>query len=170
MLQSYDLKVNEDDDSYPKDVTNVYAQNQYCGEWNNKRIASVQGDKYECVAFDSKKDHCTELTIIDVSLKPLKMGNLREVFHVKIGERVMLTTNIDVSDGLTNGAVRTVKYVITEEITKMVKAILVEFANTDVRQEAMSKSLYKHINSKAVPICKTQAIFPVNGKTSFQAS
>ena len=82
----------------------------------------------------------------------------------------MLTTNIDVSDGLTNGAVGTVKYVITEEITKRVKAILVEFDNTHVRQEAKSKSLYKHINSKAVPIFKTQAIFPVNGKTSFQAS
>ena len=62
------------------------------------------------------------------------------------------------------------KYVITEEITKRVKAILVEVDNTDVRQEAKSKSLYKHINSKAVLIFKTQAIFPVYGKTSFQAS
>ena len=63
-----------------------------------------------------------------------------------------------------------VKYVITEEVTKRVNAILVEFDNTDVRQEAKSKSLYKHINSKAVPIFKTQAVFPVYGKTSFQAS
>ena len=82
----------------------------------------------------------------------------------------MLTTNTDVSDGLTNGAVGTVKYVITKEITRRFKAILVEFDNTDVRQEAKSKSLYKPINSKALPIFKTQAIFPVNGKTSFQAS
>ena len=154
----------------PKDVTHVYAQNHYCHEWNNKRITSLQGDKYECVAFPSKKDHCTELTTIDVSLKPQKAGNLRKVLHVKVGARVMLTTNIDVSDGLTNCAVGTVKYVITKGITKRVKVILVEFDNTDVRQEANSKSLYKHINSKAVPICKTQAIFPVNGKTSFQAS
>ena len=79
----------------------------------------------------------------------------------------MLTTNIVVNDGLTNGAVGTVKYVITEEITKRVKVILVEFDNTDVRQEASSKSLYKHINSKAVPKCKSQAIFPVNGKIKF---
>ena len=82
----------------------------------------------------------------------------------------MLTTNIDVSDGLTNGTVGTVKYVITAEITKRVKVILVEFDDRDVGQEAKSKSLYKHINSKAVPICKKQAIFPVHGKTSFQAS
>ena len=46
------------------------------------------------------------------------MGNLRKVLHVKVGARVMITTNIDISDGLTNGAVRTVKYVITEEITE----------------------------------------------------
>ena len=48
-------------------------------------------------------------TTIDVSLKPQKMGNLRKVLHVKVGARVMLTTNIDVSDGLSNGAVGTVK-------------------------------------------------------------
>ena len=82
----------------------------------------------------------------------------------------MLTTNIDISDGLTNGAVGTVKYVITKEITKRVKVILVEFDNTDVGQEAKSNSQYKHINNKAVPIYKIQAIFPVHGKTSCQVS
>ena len=170
MLQGCELQVSEDDDSYPKDVTHVYAQNHYCNEWNNKRITSLQGDKYECVAFDSKNDHCTELTTIDDPLKPQKTGNLRKVLHINVGERVMLTTNIDVSDGIPNGAMGTVKYVITEEITKRVKAILMELDNTDVGQEAKSKSLYKHINIKAVPRFKTQAIFPVNGKTSFQAS
>ena len=44
------------------------------------------------------------------------------VAHVKVGARVILKTNIDVSDGLINCAVGTVKYVITEEITKRVKA------------------------------------------------
>ena len=89
---------------------------------------------------------------------------------MKAGARGMLTTNIDVCNGLTNGTVGTVKYVITEEITKRVKVILVEYDNRDVGQDAKSQSLYKHINSKAVPICKRQAIFPVHGKTSFQAS
>ena len=103
-------------------------------------------------------------------MKPKKTGNLRKVLHVKVGARVMLTTSIDVSYRLSDGAVGTLKYVITEEITKRVKFILMEFDNKDVGQEAKSKSLYKHINSKAVPIFKTQAIFPVNGKTSFQPS
>ena len=159
MLQGCELKVNEDDDSYAKDVTHIYAQNQYCNEWNKKRITSFQGDKYECVAFDSKKDHCTWLTTIDVSLKPQKTGNLRKVLHMKVGARVMLTTNIDVSDGLNNGVVGTVKYVTTEEVTKRVKAILVKFDNTDVRQEAESKSLYEHINSKLYQYLKDKQYF-----------
>ena len=170
MLQGCELQVNEDHDCYPKDVTHVYTQNHYCDEWNNKRITSFQGDTYECVAFDSKKDHCTELKTIDISLKPQKMGNLRKMLHVKVGARIMLTTNIDVSHGLINDAVGTVTYVITEEITKWVKVILVKFDNRDVGQEAKSNSRYKHINSKAVPIYKTQAIFPVHGKTSCKAS
>ena len=52
----------------------------------------------------------------------------------------MLTTNIDVSDGLTNGTVGTVKYVIIEEITMRVKVILVQFDTRDVGKEAKSKS------------------------------
>ena len=73
MLQGCELQVNEDHGCYPKDGTHVYAQKHYCDERNNKRITSLQGDTYECVAFDSKKDHCTELTTIDISLKPQKM-------------------------------------------------------------------------------------------------
>ena len=90
MLQVCELQVSEDDDSYPKDVTHVYAQNHYFNEWNNKRITSLQVGKYECVAFDSKKDHCTELTTIDVQLKPQKTGNLRKVLHVKVGQELCL--------------------------------------------------------------------------------
>ena len=37
-------------------------------------------------------------------LNPHLTGNLLTVFQFKIGARVMITTNIDVSDGLTNGA------------------------------------------------------------------
>ena len=73
----------------------------YCSrEYQASTRLSQQYEKstpntYECVAFDSKKDDYTELTTIDVSLKPQKTGNLRKVLHVKVGARVMLTTNIN---------------------------------------------------------------------------
>ena len=80
MPQGCELQVSEDHDCYPKVVTHVYAQNHYCNELNNERITSLQGGKYECVAFDSKKDLCRELITIDVPLKPQKTGNLRKLY------------------------------------------------------------------------------------------
>ena len=39
---------------------------------------------------------------------PCETGNLQKVLTVKINARVMITMNIDVADGLTNGAMGTV--------------------------------------------------------------
>ena len=89
-------------------------------------------------------------------------NELREYYitlGVNVGARVMLTTHIDVSDGLTHGAMGTVADIITEQITGEMKAILVEFDNYNVGYEAMCRSLYTYINQNAVPIKKVQACF-----------
>ena len=41
-------------------------------------------------------------------INPCETGNLQKVLMVNINARVMITTNIDVSNGLTNGAIGTV--------------------------------------------------------------
>ena len=46
---------------------------------------------------------------------PCKMGNQQKVLTVKINARVMITTNIDVTDGLTNGAMGTVTNVVIDQ-------------------------------------------------------
>ena len=56
------------------------------------------------IATDSKKDDCTELANVTRPTNPCETGNLQEVLTVKINARVMITMNIDVADGLTNGA------------------------------------------------------------------
>ena len=48
---------------------------------------------------------------------PHEIGNLRQVITVKINARVMITTNIDVTDGLTNGAMGTVTNEVIDERT-----------------------------------------------------
>ena len=83
----------------------------------------------------------------------------------------MLTTNIDVSNGLTNGAVGTVANIITDDITGEMKTILVEFDNDNVGCKAKCRSLYRYSNHNAVPIEKVQVTFPVNrAKQSLQAT
>ena len=54
------------------------------------------------------------------------------VTTVKINARVMITTNIDVSDWLTNATMGTVTNVVTDQTTGMMSVILVAFDSEHV--------------------------------------
>ena len=82
----------------------------------------------------------------------------------------MITTNINVTDGLTNGAMGTVTNVVIEETTGKMNTILVSFDSKHIGQEAMHISVYKNTNQNAVPIYQTQATFPIHKKASCQAT
>ena len=81
-----------------------------------------------------------------------------------------MTTNIDVTDGLTTGAVGTVTNVVIEQTTGKINVILVAFHSENVGQEARYTSVYNSINQNAVPIHQTWATFPVDKKASFQVT
>ena len=74
----------------------------------------------------------------------------------------MITTNIDVTDGLTNGAMGTVTNVLTDQTTGKMSVILVAFDSEHVGQETRYKNVYNSINQNAVAIHQTQATFPVH--------
>ena len=100
--------------------------------------------------------------------RPHKTGNLRKILQVKVGAQVMITTNIDVGDGLTNGAMGFVSNIIMDRLSQDIKAILVVFDNSDVGKDARLRSLYKHINANAVPIEHGQKSFQLKDKKSCQ--
>ena len=72
-------------------------------------------------------------------IPPPKTGNLVELFNVKVGAWVMLTTNIDVGDGLTNGAMGTVSAVILNR-NKRIHAVLVVFDSEKIGVYAKGNS------------------------------
>ena len=95
---------------------------------------------------------------------PHETGNLKKILTVKINARVMITMNINVSDGLTNGVMGRVTNVVIDERTGKMFTILVAFGSKHVGQEAMHTSVYKRKKQNAVPIYKTQATFPIHKK------
>ena len=101
---------------------------------------------------------------------PHETGNLQKVLTVKMNARVMITTNIDVTDWLTNGAMGTVTNVVIDQTTGKISVIIVAFDSEHTGQEAMYTSVYNSINQYAVAIHQTQATFPVDKKVSFQAT
>ena len=126
----------------------------------------LPGKEFTNIATDSKKDDCTEIADITMPMNPHETGNLKKILIVKVNAKVMITRNINVNDGLTNGAMGTVTNVVIDERTGKMICILVVF----VGQEAIHTSDYKNKNQNAVPIYKTQATFPIHKKTSCQAT
>ena len=168
--QSYELKLNPNKANYPHDAMHVYAQNVHCDAWNEHRFKLLPGREFTSMSTDNKKDDCTELANVTMPTNPHKAGNLQKVLTVKINTRVMITTNIDVTDGLTNGAMGTVTYVVIEQTIWRISVILVAFDSEPVGQEARYTNFYNSINQNAVPIHQTHATFPVDKKASFQAT
>ena len=82
----------------------------------------------------------------------------------------MITTSIDVSDGLMNGVMGSVTNIVTNQHTSNIEAILVQFDHESIGQDAKRRSMYKHINGNSVPILPLQVSFNVKGKDSFNAT
>ena len=82
----------------------------------------------------------------------------------------MITTNINVTDGLTNGEMDGVTNVVIDERTGKMSTMLVSFDSKHVGQEAMHTSVYKSTNQNAVPIYQTHTTFPIHQKASYQAT
>ena len=130
----------------------------------------LPGKEFTNIATDSKKDDCTELANITMPTNPHETGNLKKILTVKIHTRVMITTNINVTDGLTNHAMGTVTNVVIDETTGKMSTILLSFDSKHVGQEAMHTSVYHSTNQNAVPIYQTQATFPIHQKASCQTT
>ena len=79
----------------------------------------------------------------------------------------MITTDIDVTDGLTNGAMGTVTNVVNDQTTEKMNVILVAFGSEHVGQETRYTSVYNDRNQNAVPIHQTWATFPFHKKKHY---
>ena len=67
-------------------------------------------------------------------------------------------TNINVADGLTNGAVGTVTGVVLKQNATL------QFDHSGIGCDAKSHSKYKHISNDSVPIEKMEVTFKPNKK------
>ena len=169
MLQSWELNLNPYHEKYPHDAMHVYVQNVHCDTWNENRLKLLPGREFTNIAIESKNDDCTELTNVTMPTNPCKTHNLQNVSTVKINGRVMITTNIDVTDWLTNGAMGTVTNVVIDQTTGKMSVILVVFDSEHVGQET---KVYKYLSqyNPNVPIHQTQATLPVHKKSMMSSN
>ncbi|XP_065894145.1 uncharacterized protein [Dysidea avara] len=119
----------------PEDTVCLLPTRSMCTEINIEVLSRLPGEEYKLVAEDSVD--CSRSILQKVKAKLTKCSEdctqtagLENIVHVKIGCKVMLRRNIDVSQGLVNGAIGTVQSIQRSiEKANKVESITIKFQN-----------------------------------------
>ena len=135
ILQSREVTCTSDSPSYPTHVLHVYRINAHVDARNTSMLNALAdaSHQYSIDACDSVASQTSHIDLSTLSNKKSDTGGLHTVLKIAVGARVMLTINVDVSDGLVNGARGEVVHIVTDTNNK-VTTILVTFDNPNVGQ------------------------------------
>ena len=121
---------------------------------------SPQCEQYSIKASDALAGHAAHTELSTLSSKRQETGGLHSV---AIGACVMLPTNVDVADGLVDGARGKVVHVVTNNHNKVI-TVLVEFDNDHVGLKALQTSPHRATYTHTVPVPKYEVVFPSKGQ------
>ena len=137
-IEQLTARVIQDENNYPSEALHVFATNSKTDDYNNYKLNDLPGPHYTVTATDSKTDQQTGQITVSMPKKASETGGLKESLVLAIGARVMLTSNLDIVDGLVNGA--------RGEIADFefyadgnVKTVFVKFDNCKVGRRAAEK-------------------------------
>ena len=159
----------KDDPSVPEDALFIFSINANVTEQNENFLSKLEGEEILCRAIvrHNIMANFTPLLEKDGSIKGTPLQN---ELKLKIGAEVMLTYNIDVVDGLTNGAFGKI---IGFEFSRgrNLKFIMIEFYSERVGRERRNKfSCYSTKYPKATPIGLYESHYNIQNRFSTSTS
>ena len=130
---------SNDDPKYPINALHVYRLNSDVDDKNEFMLHSIASEDQQYIinACDAISGQTCHVDLSNISEKRSDTGGLHAVLKLAIGASVMLTANVDVSDGLVNGARGEVVHVITTTDNKVSK-VLIKFDNPHVRLQCIT--------------------------------
>ena len=157
----------------PKDALHLFAENKFVNEHNDKILSQMPGEKVVIPCHDSvvsaniPAKECQKL-IKSLSDDCSNTGNLMNSLTVVVGMIVVMTANVDVEDGLTNGATGVVKYIdYRMERTNRPDIIWVLFDDPRIGRSARDeyRAVYNSsIQREWTPVFDVQRTFILNYK------
>ncbi len=153
-------EITADSPNYPTHILHVYRLNEYANDRNTLMLNSLapQCDQYTIKASDAIAGQTTHVDLQNLSANRNETGGLHGTLKLAIGARVMLVANIDVSDGLVNGARGEIVHIVTND-NSMVTNVLLKFDNQQVGIKAIQTSPYRARFPHAVPLGKHEVVF-----------
>ena len=158
-------EIAADTANYPSQALHVYRLNADVDKRNSFMLNELapQSAQYTIKACDSIAGQTSHISLSSLSDKRSETGGLHSTLKLAIGARVMLTANVDVSDGLVNGARGEVVHVVTNN-SDDVTSVLVKFDNSRVGLKSIQTSPHRARFANAVPLNKYEVIFFAKGK------
>ena len=167
--------VDRETGDYPKDALHLFAQNCFVDQHNDTILSQLPGEKIVIPCHDSVVSANIPASMHQSLINKLpkeygKTGQLKKSLTVVVGMIVVHTANVDVEDGLTNGATGVVKHIDFRwmEGTNRPSIIWVLFDDPRVGKairEKNKKFYNSSIHSDWTPVFETQRTFIVNYKT-----
>jgi hypothetical protein len=157
--------IKQDDPNYPIHALHVYRVNKDVDTRNKVMLNSIASEdqQYIIKSIDTISGQTSHIQLSKLSDKRSETGGLHGTLTLAIGARVMLTANVDVKDGLVNGAIGEVVHIVTDSDNAVTK-VLVKFDNPSVGRNASQCSPYHLMYDNAVVINRHEAVFLAQGK------
>ena len=148
----------------PKEALFITSKNKAVNEFNDMRLNELEGEEKTTVAVVNIMGKIANNVMTVKGTGNIVNTPLQKILRIKINAKVMLTYNLDVSDGLTNGAFGTI-YGIEENSRGEISNILVEFSDPTCGEEMRQKTGYirKYLDKNVTPIKKIE--LPYRGKS-----
>ncbi|XP_059142987.1 uncharacterized protein LOC131930491 [Physella acuta] len=161
----------------PNSAIRLYGENKFVDMYNQERIKSHPGPHYISTAKDSilgKLSEASKESILQ-GLKKKKLSEVNGLPHsiiIKLGIKYAITTNIDVEDGLVNGACGVLRLITFDNDDSQVPKILwLDFSTHNVGNKA--KMAHKrliddnNLDSHLVPIRKVCVPLNISNKLQY---
>ena len=133
--------ISPDDENYPWDALHIFAENAPVDEYNVDHLEQLPSPQYVLEALDQFPPHVRKQDIEKVLSKGRsETGGLDTKILIKENARVMLTTNVDISDRLINGQLGTVIKVCVDNVTNKPSTIFVKFDDSNAGVSAIRNS------------------------------